>query len=348
MRRGIAAAAGLAALLVLTACSGGATAANPTTTKAGAVFQNPVVAAGADPWVVRDGDRYLLIQSVADRLVVTRSAPNDLTGIGDGTSTTVWTPPGEGPSCKALWAPELHRVGDRWWIYYAATTCDGNNANHRMFALQSKTDDPTGPYEDRGEVGDAAGRWAIDGTRIEWKGAAYWVWSGWPGRTDGRQNLYIARMSAPNRVEGEGVLLSEPDLAWEQTGKPIEEGPEGLVRDGVLRIVYSASGSWTDGYALGMLTLKGADPLDRGAWVKTPQPVFAGTNDVTSPGHASFTTSPDEREPWIVYHAARYPGAGWDRTIAMQRFAFGRGGTPVFGRPVRAGVDLPLPSGQPG
>lgn len=337
--------AALSAVL-LAGCSGGPSA-HPTVSKGGPVFQNPVVATGADPWVVKDGDRYLLIQSEQDRLVVTRSAPADLTGIAQGEATTVWTPPSDGSHCKALWAPELHRVGDRWWIYYAATTCDGDNANHRMFALESTTDDPTGEYADRGEVADSAGRWAIDGTRIEWKGRAYWVWSGWPGKKDGQQNLYIARMSAPDRVEGEGVLLSQPDRPWERVGLPIEEGPEGLADDGVLHVVYSTSGSWTDSYALGMLTLEaGGDPMDPASWTKATKPVFAGTAEVTSPGHASFTTSPDGREHWIVYHSARYPGAGWDRVIDMQRFTFDAHGSPDFGRPVPPETDVPLPSGQ--
>lgn len=341
IRRGAAVAAAVA-VLALAGCSSPSGGGSSTDA---AAFQNPVVGAGADPWVVRDGDRYLLIQSVSDRLVVTRSAPGDLTGLGDAPSTTVWTPPSEGSHCKALWAPELHRIGDRWWIYYAATTCDGDNANHRMFALESRTDDPTGAYEDRGEVRDAADRWAIDGTRVEWQGEAYWIWSGWPGATDGRQDLWIARMTAPDRLEGEGVLLSEPDRAWERVGMPIEEGPEGLAHDGFLHVVYSASGSWTDAYALGMLTLTGSDPMRRSSWTKSAQPVFAGTADVTSPGHASFTTSPDGREHWIVYHEARYRGAGWDRQIAMQRYAFD-GATPRFGRPIAPGVDVPVPGGQ--
>ena len=38
-----------------------------------------------------------------------------------------------------------------------------------------------------------------------------------------------------------------------------------------------------------------------------------------SPGHNSVVKSPDGKEDWIVYHAAKYSGAGWDRTLRLQK-----------------------------
>ncbi len=338
--------AGLSCGLLLSGCTSDPAPA-ASATAAGATFENPIIGSGADPWVLRSGDRYYSIQSAQGKLVVTRSPEDDLTGIADGDAVTVWTPPSSGSHCTDLWAPELHRIGDRWWIYYAATTCDGDNANHRMFALESASDDPMGEYVDRGQVRDAADRWAIDGTRVEWRGTAYFVWSGWPGATDVQQDLMIARMSSPTRLVGTGVRIAEADLPWERVGAPIEEGPEALVRGDALHLVYSASGSWTDSYALGMLTLTGDDPLDPSSWTKTRKPVFAGTTQVTSPGHASFTTSPDGTEHWIVFHEALFPGAGWDREISTQRFTFAADGTPVFGRPIPDSSPMPIPAGQP-
>lgn len=116
---------------------------------------------------------------------------------------------------------------------------------------------------------------------------------------------------------------------------------------GVLRIVYSASGSWTDDYCLGMLTLTGGDPADATSWTKSAQPVFASTAEVFGPGHASFTTSPDGSQPWIVYHSARFAGAGWDRVIDTQPFRWKADGSPDFGRPVPPDTPLPVPAGEP-
>jgi GH43 family beta-xylosidase len=55
--------------------------------------------------------------------------------------------------------------------------------------------------------------------------------------------------------------------------------------------------------------------------------------------------SPDGREDWIVYHAARHPGAGWNRDVRLQRLGWTKDGTPDFGVPVPPGVPLALPSG---
>ncbi len=329
----------------LAACSGTPGSAS-TPTPTGPTFENPVLSAGADPWVVRWRSAYLLVESRDGGIWIRRSPADDLTGIASGTETKIWSYPADGPNSTDVWAPELHRIGDRWYVYYAATA-GKVNAKHRMFVLESTSSDPLGSYVDRGKIADAADRWAIDGTRFTWKGRAYFVWSGWPAATDGQQNLYIALMRSPTELIGTGVLLSSPTLPFERHGMPVQEGPEALEHGGRLFLVYSASGSWTDDYCLGMLSFTGTDPLDPHSWTKRTKPVFARTTDVSGPGHASFTTSPDGRESWIVYHSARYPGAGWDRVVDAQRFTWRADGSPDFGRPIGEGVPQALPSGQP-
>ena len=48
--------------------------------------------------------------------------------------------PGKGTGLTGLWAPEIHSIDGRWYIYFAAS--DGNNANHRVFVLVSDRQDP--------------------------------------------------------------------------------------------------------------------------------------------------------------------------------------------------------------
>ena len=104
-----------------------------------------------------------------------------------------------------------------------------------------------------------------------------------------------------------------------------------LKKDGTVHIVYSASGSWTDDYCLGLLTLTGPDPLDPAAWTKTAAPLFTKAETAYGPGHCSFTTSPDGAEDWIVYHANEVSGSGWrGRSVRAQKFGWD-GTTPVFG-----------------
>jgi len=246
-------------------------------------------------------------------------------------------------NCAEVWAPELHFLEGRWYLYYAADA--GENSSHRMGVLRARTDDPLGEWDDLGAL-DTGGRWAIDGTVLAQGGRLYFLWSGWPGDHDGRQDLYIAPMANPAQVSGPPVLLSRAELPWETRAMPIQEGPEVLSDGRSTLVVYSASGSWTEFYCLGGLVLtEGADPLVPASWTKLPAPLFEEDGEVYGPGHASFTLSPDGREWWIVYHAKTDTAHGWNRVVRAQSFTW-KDGLPVFGRPVPNGEDRPRPSGE--
>ena len=82
------------------------------------------------------------------------------------------------------------------------------------------------------------------------------------------------------------------------------------------------------------------------SWSKKPQAVFSRTTEVFGPGHCSFVKSPDGSEDWIIYHAAKYSGAGWNRNVRAQKFTWNKDGSPNFGVPISTGIPLPLPSGH--
>ncbi|XBH23227.1 glycoside hydrolase family 43 protein [Jonesiaceae bacterium BS-20] len=309
-------------------------------------FTNPVSTIGNDPYVINHGDGYLAVESKNGGLWVTQSEPGNLTGIFKSSVTEkIWDTPTAGANCKDVWAPELHLLDDAWYVYYAATTCDGDNANHRMFVLKSDSMDPLGSYTDLGPVAMREDFWAIDGTVVDLEGQRYFLWSGWEAEEDGQQNLYIAPMDSPTTLAAERVKLSEPTETWEKMAMPIQEGPQVLVKEDTTHVIYSASGSWTDDYAYGALTFQGGDVLDPLNWVKTPHALFGKTDKVTGVGHGSFVVSPDGTEDWMIYHASRAPGSGWDRVLRMQPFEW-EGTKPVFGEPVGPDITLKLPSGE--
>lgn len=313
--------------------------------RASDTFTNPVVESGADPWVIRGDTGYLYCRSAGDRIWLHRA--DQLTEIGRAPGVAVWTPPPDTPCSKQLWAPELHRLDGSWYLYFAAS--GGDNRDHRMYVLERAAADPLGPFTLKGRIATADDRWAIDGTVLTREdGRRYFIWSGWPGDRNGRQDLYIAPMTNPWSLAGPRVRISTPEQPWECIGNPlVNEGPQVLCRGGRTFVIYSASGSWTDDYALGRLELIGPDPLEPGAWRKHPQPVFARTAQVFGPGHASFVSSPDGAEDWMIYHAAKRQGSGWDRNVRMQRFEWSPDGTPAFGAPVATAVPLQRPSGSP-
>jgi GH43 family beta-xylosidase len=311
-------------------------------------YYNPIKNIGNDPWMVYHDGYYYVVESWEGGIWVWKSPSKSLTRIESaGTKIKVWTPPAVGPNRAQIWAPELHYINNKWYIYYAGS--DGLNENHRMFVLEGASSDPQGLFIDKGKISDPTDKWAIDGTVLAHiDGSLYFVWSGWPGETDGIQNLYIAPMSNPWTINGERVLISEPTYDWEKIGDPIvNEGPTVLIKNGSIHIVYSASGSWADDYCLGLLTNTNGNFLDPLSWSKKSTPVFQKTAEVFGPGHSSYVKSPDGSEDWIVYHSARKPGSGWDRIMRTQKFSWNSDDTPNFGSPVSPSVRSALPSGEP-
>jgi GH43 family beta-xylosidase len=341
-----------AVVLLLAGCGGGDGVTPPPPPPPQCTFTNPV-AQGADPWVLRDGGQYYLIQSLGRSINVSRSAR--LTQVGGG-GQQVWAAPDTGWNSTNVWAPELHHVGNRWYIYYAAGRAGPPFIHQRAGVLESVADDPMGPYVDRGmlytgddQAGGAPSRWAIDFTIGRINGQLYGVWSGW--QTDAAtdrtpQHLYIAPMSNPYTVSGNRVRISSPVEPWEDgTELDLQEGPEFLQRNGQTFIIYSTRESWLPEYRLGQLRLTGADPLQPASWTKTG-PVFAAGEGVVGVGHASFTTSPSGTEDWIVYHAKTSTTPGWDRVIRMQPFTWKADGSPDFGIPVASGRSIAAPAGE--
>jgi GH43 family beta-xylosidase len=304
-------------------------------------IKNPIAPEGHDPWVIQKDGFYYYCYSHKGSIWVSKNQKLQDAVQFDGKE--IWKSEPNKPYSKEIWAPELHFIQEKWYVYFAAD--DGRNENHRMYVLESKTADATGEYLFRGKIGDSSDKWAIDGTVMQYKGKLYLIWSGWEGNENVQQNLYIARMGNPVSIAGTRVLISKPDYDWEKIGKPlINEGPQVLMNKEQVFIIYSASGSWADNYCLGQLKLIGTDPMDPNAWEKKNAPVFSGTATVFSPGHASFTKSPDGSEDWIVYHTAKHRGAGWNRNTRLQQFTWDIKGNPCFGYPVSENIEIPAPS----
>lgn len=309
--------------------------------------QNPVTPAGADPWVVRHGDKYYYCYSSPVWFfggVGVAEIPSIDKVSTEGGSQVYVAPAEEGADLSHsfnYWAPELHYIRGEWYIYLACD--DGNNENHRMYVLKGTTQNPTDPFEYVGQVTDPSNKWAIDGTVMELNGELYFIWSGWEGDVNVAQHIYIAHMSDPCTIDSERVMLSTPTYSWEKVGEPhVNEGPTVLQHDGRTFVTYSASGSWTDSYCLGMLTLVGEDPLDPASWKKSNKPVFKTEKGICyGPGHSSFTTAVDG-SVWMIYHGNLESGTGWEgRSIWIAPVTFDKDGNPDFGKPQKE-VQFPV------
>ncbi|CAF4662924.1 unnamed protein product, partial [Rotaria sp. Silwood1] len=172
-------------------------------------FYNVIAQDGADPWVYKHTDGwYYSTKTTGGDVRIWRS--RTFTSMDAGESLIVWRSPNSGAACRAVWAPELHFVQSRWYIYFAATTCDDRNENHRMFVIENTNADPfIGTFTWKGQITDATNKWAIDGTVLQHpSGQLYFIWSGWEGNVDERQILYIAQMSNPWTISSARVEIA--------------------------------------------------------------------------------------------------------------------------------------------
>ena len=319
-----------------------------------AVFTNPLLPSGPDPWNLHKDGFYYYTHTLGNRLAIWKT--RNLDSLKHAESKVIWQPPEGTMYSRNIWAPEIHFIDNKWYVYFAAD--DGRNENHRMYVLENTAADPMdGEWKLKGKVADADDKWAIDGSVFSHDGVMYMVWSGWEGDVNGQQDLYIARMANPWTISGKRVRISSPRFDWERNGELndaqnprfvyVNEGPQYLRHDKDVFIIYSASGCWTDHYGLGMLRLMGNNLMDSASWVKSPNPVFASApeNGVYGPGHNSFFKSPDGRQDWILYHANSEPGQGCGRfrSPRAQRFTWNKDGTPNFGKPLKPGEPIEAP-----
>jgi len=321
-------------------------------------FTNPLLPTGPDPWVEYNDGWYYYMNTTAKNLTVWKT--RNIADLRSATKKIVWTPPATGPYSHDIWAPEIHFLRGKWYIYFAADA--GTNQTHRIWVIENASPDPLeGEWTFKGKLADPADKWAIDASVFEDQGWLYAVWSGWEGDENGVQSIYIARLKNPWTVDGRRARISTPQYPWEKVGDippqlkegnpphiDVNEGPEILRHDGKLFLTYSSSACWTDNYAMGMLTAdSGADLINPAAWKKSPQPVFQQSPEahVYATGHNGFFKSNDGKQDWIIYHANSQPGqgCGWHRSPRAQPFTWNGDGTPNFGTPVPAGKALPKP-----
>lgn len=309
-------------------------------------IQNPLIEQRADPWIYKHTDGYYYFTASVpeyDRIELRRSLT--IQGLAKAPAVTVWRKHESGCMSANIWAPELHAVDGKWYIYFAAAhTSDTRDGlfDHRMFVLENAAENPLeGNWLEKGQVKTKWESFSLDATTFEHRGVRYYVWAQKDPNIPGNSNLYISRMENPWTLSGEQVCLSIPEYDWEKIGFSVNEGAAVLKRNGRIFMTYSAS-STGEHYCMGMLTAdENSDLLDPSSWSKSPVPVFA-TSEVNrqyGPGHNSFTVSEDGSLDLLVYHARSYKEIEGDplydpnRHTRVQAISWNEDGTPNFGVP---------------
>lgn len=318
-------------------------------------FRNPVLGTGQDPSVVYYQGWYYFTQTSSDASYLSIRRSRSIKSLAAAKQTVVWVGGDDGSPELDWWAPELHRIDGDWYLYAAAD--NGNNVNHRLQVLEADT--PLGPYRYRGQLTTPGNHWSIDPSPLQLpNGQLYMFWAGWPGATNGVENIYVAKMSNPWTIVGPRLLISTPTYPFElhsgSVGVKVNESPEPIIYGSTISVTYSASGCWTPNYSLGLLTSHvGDDLMTASSWSKSKRPIFS-SNDaahIYGPASNGWFVSPNGKQTWIVFHAVSDPAGncGSERMVYAQPITWTAAGTPdLGGEPLPTSTVLDVPAGDPG
>ena len=310
---------------------------------------NPLLDSGFAPWAVfRDG-YYYYTQGAED--VITLWKTTDITRLRNAPHKVIYAT--DSLSQHHCWAPELHYIDHKWYLYYTAD--DGNTDNHQIYVAVNPSPDPMkGVFTFKAHIStDPENHWAIHPSTFSVAGKHYLIWSGWEKRRviTESQCIYIAEMKNPWTLASPRVLISRPEYEWERqwvnpdgnkSAYPIyvNENPEAFVSSDKVYIYYCASGSWTPYYCVGRLEAGiHADLLDARSWKKSPEPVFRQNPEagIYGPGGVSFVPDRKKERWYMLYHARSIPcdpAGGLDsRTPRLQVISFTPDGEPILGEP---------------
>ncbi|MET9436674.1 family 43 glycosylhydrolase [Streptomyces sp. NPDC006551] len=310
-------------------------------------FTNPVAEQRADPHILKHTDGYYYFTATVpayDRIVMRRATT--LQGLSTAAETTIWSKHASGEMGAHIWAPEIHFIDGKWYVYFAAGST-GDIWKIRPYVLETGAANPlTGTWTEKGRIALPLDTFSLDATTFVVGSTRYLSWAQNDPAVGAGTNLYLARMSNPWTISGSPVMISRPTHAWEKAGHTVNEGPAVIQRGGKVFMSFSASATDSN-YCLGLLTAAaGSDLMNPASWTKNPNPVFT-SNAATGqygPGHNTFTTSEDGKSDVLVYHDRNYKDISGDplddpnRRTRYQKLYWNADGTPNFGIPVADGA----------
>ena len=274
-----------------------------------------------DPWVIAANGVFYMMSTLGNHLEIWESRV--LEDFHNPRKVKVWEPQGSGWG-NGLWAPELHNINGTWFIYFCGERDGEGPKSRRTLILQSGSKDPMDPsgWRFMGPLKGVPENWAIDATVFFPRpNELYCCYSGWPinDYSDTEQQLFIVKLANPfEAIPDTLAVISHPKYPWERPdggNRGVNEGPEWIDIPGFRGIVYSAHGSWTCDYKLGLLELVGDDPSDPKLWHKRKMPLLAcdaPRGGPYGPGHASFLPSPNgDGTVFCVYHGTEKIDDGW-------------------------------------
>ncbi len=279
-------------------------------------YPNPFILERADPYVTKGNDgyyyftasypAYLDVNNGYDRIILRKS--ETVIGLATAEEHTIWRAHNKGVMSKHIWAPELHFIGGKWYIFFASGEQE-NVWNIRPFVLMCEGDDPINDkWVEMGKMQASEGDktsfsdFSLDMTYFENNGKHYLIWA----EKLGDSSLFMAEINEcePWKLISKPILLTKPEYEWEKVRHRVNEGASVLKTDDKIYVFFSASGTGSE-YCMGKLYAdKNSDLMDLNNWTKCPTPALQTADLVgeAGPGHNSFVVD-ENGDLLLVYHA---------------------------------------------
>lgn len=275
----------------------------------------------ADPYIVKGDDGYYYFTASYpmcgstdregyDRVILRRS--KTLQGLQNAEEKTIWNQADSSKCFRFIWAPELHKIGGKWYVFFTASDNASQPFHIDCNVLMCKGDDPyTDGWEEKGKFQKAEGDNSFDGfsldmTYFENNGKHYVIWAEKKDQFKSISDLYMAEIdpSEPWKCITKSMKLSAPTYSWEKRGVQVNEGPSVIKHGDKVIVAFSASATGPE-YCVGLIWAKAdSDLMDKKSWTKQEKAALTSQDLVEEygPGHNSFTVDEDGN-PIFVYHS---------------------------------------------
>ena len=279
-------------------------------------YNNPFIIQRADPYITKGHDGYYYFTASYpafgdalhgyDRIILRRN--ETVSGLAQAEEKTIWKAHESGIMARHIWAPEIHFIGGKWYVFFAAANSD-DVWHIRPYLLVCEGNDP---YNDTwSEMGKmqacdedevSFNSFSLDMTYFEHGGKHYLIWA----EIIGDSSLFMAEINPgmPQKLISKPILLTKPEYDWEKVVYRVNEGASVLKTDDKVYIFFSASGTGAE-YCIGRLEADtDADLMNPESWKKLDSPVLQTADLIgeSGPGHNSFVTD-ENGDILLIYHA---------------------------------------------
>lgn len=292
-----------------------------------ATYANPVFAGDfPDPFVLRDGARYVAFATNSAGANVRALASTDLATWTELPDALPALPSWARANASLTWAPTVLARGGTFVLYYTARSI----AAGFQCIGRATSKDAAGPYVDDSAAPfvcqtDLCG--SIDASPfVDENGDPWLLWKSDENASAcaGDARLWTQRLGVDGiSLLGAPTELLRRDRPWE---RPLVEGPSMFKQGSTYYLFYSASWWESSGYGIGYATC--TTPAGPCTKHTTDGPLAGSGGDTLGPGGQEFFTDAAGQR-WMAYHAWTAPlvgyGSGGVRSLRIDPVSFAEG-----------------------